>query len=249
MDKRLIWLRLLRQLLGLNAAAVLRPAQQSSAFILSSYLSILDSRQVAVESVFQLHLQKKACMLPTGPLNFLQDQACQECLRLYELPDILYLLGCQQHLRLTYANSHPKPKCKSAKLLLRVMPSTHDDSRDAAPEQRGQATQVRIEALQLLAPFLALPADMAGRVHAAVERVVSDYFPTFSQVTCRRRKSPCSVYSGTSHCMCARSLHSAQMHALCASSHSSLQLATGPSVHLEPLSSPTESMLESLCSG
>lgn len=60
-----------------------------------------------------------------------------------------------------------------------------NDCRDVAPEQRGQATQVRIEALQLLAPFLALPADMAGRVHAAVERVVSDFFPTFSQVSCQ----------------------------------------------------------------
>ena len=44
MEKRLMWLRLLRQLLALDAAAVLRPAQQSSAFILSSYLGILNSR-------------------------------------------------------------------------------------------------------------------------------------------------------------------------------------------------------------
>jgi hypothetical protein len=50
------------------------------------------------------------------------------------------------------------------------------------PEQRAQATQVRTEALQLLAPFLALPADMAQRVHAAVESIVSDVFPVFSQV-------------------------------------------------------------------
>ena len=54
--------------------------------------------------------------------------------------------------------------------------------RNAAPEQRGQATQVRTEALQLLAPFLALPADMVQRVHAAVEAIVSDIFPVFSQV-------------------------------------------------------------------
>ena len=46
MEKRLVWLRLLRQLLALDAAAVLRPAQQSSAFILNSYLSILNSRLV-----------------------------------------------------------------------------------------------------------------------------------------------------------------------------------------------------------
>ena len=64
-------------------------------------------------------------------------------------------------------------------------PFALNDCRDVATEQRGQATQVRIEALQLSAPFLALPADIAGRVHAAVERVVSDFFPTFSQVTCR----------------------------------------------------------------
>ena len=44
LEKRLVWLRLLRQLLALDAAAVLRPAQQSSAFILSSYLGILNSR-------------------------------------------------------------------------------------------------------------------------------------------------------------------------------------------------------------
>ena len=50
------------------------------------------------------------------------------------------------------------------------------------PEQRAQATRVRAEALQLLAPFLALPADMAQRVHAAVESIVSDLFPVFSQV-------------------------------------------------------------------
>lgn len=41
---------------------------------------------------------------------------------------------------------------------------------------------MRTEALQLLAPFLALPADMAQRVHAAVEAIVSDIFPVFSQV-------------------------------------------------------------------
>lgn len=50
------------------------------------------------------------------------------------------------------------------------------------PEQRAQAAQMRSEALQLLAPFLALPADMAQRVHAAVEAIVSDVFPVFSQV-------------------------------------------------------------------
>lgn len=41
---------------------------------------------------------------------------------------------------------------------------------------------MRTEALQLLAPFLALPADMVQRVHAAVEAIVSDIFPVFSQV-------------------------------------------------------------------
>ncbi len=41
---------------------------------------------------------------------------------------------------------------------------------------------MRSEALQLLAPFLALPADMAQRVHSAVEAIVSDVFPVFSQV-------------------------------------------------------------------
>lgn len=56
------------------------------------------------------------------------------------------------------------------------------DCRDSAPEQRAQATQLRGEALQLLAPFLALPADQAQRVHAAVEAIVSDVFPVFSQV-------------------------------------------------------------------
>ena len=56
LDKRLIWLRLLRQLLGLNAAAVLRTVQQSSAFILNSYLSILNLRHVATQP-FTLHLQ------------------------------------------------------------------------------------------------------------------------------------------------------------------------------------------------
>ena len=54
--------------------------------------------------------------------------------------------------------------------------------RTAVPEQIAQATRVRTEALQLLAPFLALPADMAQRVHAAVESIVSDLFPVFSQV-------------------------------------------------------------------
>lgn len=54
--------------------------------------------------------------------------------------------------------------------------------RTTVPEQRAQATRVRAEALQLLAPFLALPADMAQRVHAAVESIVSDLFPVFSQV-------------------------------------------------------------------
>ena len=58
--------------------------------------------------------------------------------------------------------------------------------RNAVPEQRAQAAQVLGEALQLLAPFLALPADMAQRVHAAVEAVVSDVFPVFSQVTTSR---------------------------------------------------------------
>lgn len=48
MERRLLYLRLLRQLLGLDAAAVLRPAQQSSAFILTSYLSILNSRYVLI---------------------------------------------------------------------------------------------------------------------------------------------------------------------------------------------------------
>ena len=57
MDKRLIWLRLLRQLLGLNAAAVLRPAQRSSAFILSAYLGMIDSRHVAAQSVRNSHHQ------------------------------------------------------------------------------------------------------------------------------------------------------------------------------------------------
>ena len=50
------------------------------------------------------------------------------------------------------------------------------------PEQRAQAAQVRNEALQLLGPFLALPADIAQRVHSAVEAIVSDVFPVFSQV-------------------------------------------------------------------
>lgn len=44
LEGRLIWLTLLRQLLALDAAAVLRPAQQSSAFVLNSYLTILNSR-------------------------------------------------------------------------------------------------------------------------------------------------------------------------------------------------------------
>ena len=58
----------------------------------------------------------------------------------------------------------------------------HAYRRNTVPEQRAQAAQVRSEALQLLAPFLALPADMTQRVHAAVEAVVSDVFPVFSQV-------------------------------------------------------------------
>ena len=44
LEGRLIWVTLLRQLLALDAAAVLRPAQQSSAFVLNSYLTILNSR-------------------------------------------------------------------------------------------------------------------------------------------------------------------------------------------------------------
>ena len=54
MEKSLVWLRLLRQLLALDAAAVLRPAQQSSAFILKSYLSVLNSRC----SLFSYHLDR-----------------------------------------------------------------------------------------------------------------------------------------------------------------------------------------------
>lgn len=47
-------------------------------------------------------------------------------------------------------------------------------------EQQSQATQARIEALRLLPPFLALPADTARRVLAAVEAIATDLFPATS---------------------------------------------------------------------
>ncbi len=47
-------------------------------------------------------------------------------------------------------------------------------------EQQSRATQARTEALRLLAPFLALPADNARRVLAAVEGIATDLFPATS---------------------------------------------------------------------
>ena len=82
-----------------------------------------------------------------------------------------------------------QPVARILPIVLPCMPSKslycmmcHVHCRSAAPEQQAQAAQMRAEALQLLAPFLALPADMAQRVQAAVEAIVSDVFPVFSQV-------------------------------------------------------------------
>lgn len=56
----------------------------------------------------------------------------------------------------------------------------HKLQRGSTAERQATATQARIEALRMLAPFLALPADVARRAIAAVEAVVTDLFPTLS---------------------------------------------------------------------
>jgi hypothetical protein len=53
-------------------------------------------------------------------------------------------------------------------------------SRGGTMERQAQNTQARTEALRLLAPFLALPADHSRSVLTAVEAIVTDLFPTLS---------------------------------------------------------------------
>lgn len=91
------------------------------------------------------------------------------------------LLRCHRVLHIEQQTSRFVPKQALIGLFICLM-IHHAYCRSTAPEQQAQAAQVRSEALQLLAPFLALPADMAQRVHAAVEAVASDVFPVFSQV-------------------------------------------------------------------
>lgn len=55
-----------------------------------------------------------------------------------------------------------------------------DRYRGGNAEQQSRATQARTEALRLLAPFLALPADTARRILAAVEDIATDLFPATS---------------------------------------------------------------------
>lgn len=55
-----------------------------------------------------------------------------------------------------------------------------DRYRGGNAEQQSWATQARTEALRLLAPFLALPADTARRILAAVEDIATDLFPATS---------------------------------------------------------------------
>lgn len=52
--------------------------------------------------------------------------------------------------------------------------------RGGSTEQQQAATRARTEALRLLPPFLALPADTARRILVAIEAIVTDLFPTLS---------------------------------------------------------------------
>jgi len=52
LERRMAFLRILRQLLELDAAFVLSPTQQASRFLLDSYLSILNARSALHFSAF-----------------------------------------------------------------------------------------------------------------------------------------------------------------------------------------------------
>jgi hypothetical protein len=54
-DRRLAFLRILRQLLELDAQFVLSPTQQASRFLLDAYLSILNARRAAFCSMMSIN--------------------------------------------------------------------------------------------------------------------------------------------------------------------------------------------------